>query len=121
MTFSEIERLHEMGFSAEQIVTLSGGSLSPDPATDPAPDPATDPAPDPAPDPATDPAPDPAPDPLADKVTALDAKLNDFIKAMQANNLKTASIDILPEDQFEKTMDDALSEIIRPSYNKKEV
>ena len=113
MTFSEIERLHEMGFSAEQIVTLSGGSLSPDPATDPAPDP--------APDPATDPAPDPAPDPLADKVTALDAKLNDFIKAMQANNLKTASIDILPEDQFEKTMDDALSEIIRPSYNKKEV
>ena len=101
MTFSEIERLHEMGFSAEQIVTLSGGSLSPDPATDP--------------------APDPAPDPLADKVTALDAKLNDFIKAMQANNLKTASIDILPEDQFEKTMDDALSEIIRPSYNKKEV
>ena len=94
MTFSEIERLHEMGFSAEQIVMLSGATPAPDPA--------------------------PAPDPLADKVTALDAKLNDFIKAMQANNLKTAVLDVLPNDQFEKSMDDALSEIIRPSFNKKE-
>jgi len=50
----------------------------------------------------------------------LDAKLNDFIKAMQANNLKTAVLDVLPNDQFEKSMDDALSEIIRPSFNKKE-
>ena len=37
---------------------------------------------------------------------------------MQQNNLKTASVNIMPEDDLERRTDEAMAELIRPTIKK---
>ena len=45
-------------------------------------------------------------------------QINDLVKQMQQNNLRTASVNILPEADLEKKTDEAMAELIRPTINK---
>lgn len=114
LTFQEIKELSGMGFTSEQIMELNRGSqeAAPDPVPDPTPGPVPDPVPAPVPDPT--PAPDPVPNPLEEKVNQLQKGYDDLLKQMQANNLKTASVNILPEQDITQKAVDALSELIAP-------
>ena len=47
-------------------------------------------------------------------------QLNQLIKQMQSSNLKTASINILPESDLEKKTDEAMAELIRPKFERSE-
>lgn len=120
MTLQEIKELSGMGFTNDQIMELNRGSQEAAPVPDPTPDPAPAPAPAPAPDqtpgpaPAPAPAPDPVPNPLEEKVNQLQKGYDDLLKQMQANNLKTASVNILPEQDITQKAVDALSELIAP-------
>ena len=75
-------------------------------------------APPPAPQPAQEKKPEP--DPVTQKLESMEQKINDFIVAMQKNNLKTASVNILPDDQIDNSANTALSELIRPAIKKEE-
>ena len=129
MTFQEVKELHEMGFTPEQITQLNLGS-EPEPQleTKPEPQPETKPKPQPEtklePQPETKPEPrqaqKPEPDPVSQKLESMEKKINDFIVSMQKNNLKTASVNILPDDQIDVNANTALSELIRPTIKKEE-
>lgn len=119
MTYQEVKELHEMGFTPEQIMQLNSGS---EPHPEPNPEPQPEPNPDPQPEPNPDPQPEiqPEPDPVSHKLESMEKKINDFIVAMQKNNLKTASVNILPDDQIDVNANTALSELIRPTIKKEE-
>ena len=110
MTFQEVKELHDMGFTPEQITQLNLGS-----EPEPNPDPQPEPNPDPQPEPNPDPQPEPNPDPVSERLQSMEQKINDFIQSMQKNNLKTASVNILPDEQIDSAADTALSELIRPT------
>lgn len=57
---------------------------------------------------------------LKDELSNTRQQLAQLVKQMQANNLKTASVNILPESDLEKKTDDAMAELIRPSYERRE-
>ena len=101
MTFQEVKELHEMGFTPEQITQLNLGS-------------------EPEPQPETQPETKPEPDPVSQKLASMEKTINDFIVAMQKNNLKTASVNLLPDDQIDAGANTALSELIRPTIKQKE-
>ena len=111
MTFQEVKQLHEMGFTPEQITKINLGS-------EPNPEPQPEPNPEPQPEP--QPEKKPEPDPVTQKLESMEQKINDFIVAMQKNNLKTASVNILPDDQIDNSANTALSELIRPAIKKEE-
>ena len=46
-------------------------------------------------------------------------QLADLVKQMQRNNLATASINILPENDLDKKTDEAMAELIRPKIERK--
>ena len=121
MTFQEVKELHEMGFTPEQITQLNLGS-EPEPQleTKPEPQPETKLEPQPETKPEQQPEQKPEPDSVSKKLESIDKKINDFIVAMQKNNLKTASVNILPDDQIDVNANTALSELIRPSIKKEE-
>lgn len=118
-TFEQIKELHEMGFSAEQITTFAG--TSPDEEKDPEKEqePETEPEKEQETEPEEKPV-DPRMDALEKSVSGISAQLTNLVKQMQANNVKTASVNILPEEQLQKDTDLAMAELIRPSYKKKE-
>ncbi len=113
MTFQEVKELHEMGFTPEQITQLNLG-------TDPEPQPEQQPEPEPETKPEPQPETQPEPDPVSQKLESMEKTINDFIVAMQKNNLKTASVNILPDDQIDAGANTALSELIRPTIKQKE-
>ena len=117
MTFQEVKELHEMGFTPEQIMQLNSGS---DPQPEPNPDPQPEPNPDPQPEQNPDPRPEQKPesDSVSQKLESMEKKINDFIVAMQKNNIKNASVNILPDDQIDVNANTALSELI-PQQKKK--
>ena len=119
MTFQEVKELHEMGFTPEQIMQLNSGS---DPQPEPNPDPQPEPNPDPQPEQNPDPRPEQKPesDSVSQKLESMEKKINDFIVAMQKNNIKNASVNILPDDQIDVNANTALSELIRPTIKKEE-
>lgn len=131
MTFQEVKELHEMGFTPEQITQLHLGS-EPEPQpktlpeTKPEPQPETLPEtkPEPQPESLQETKPEPQketkPDQVSQKLESMEKKINDFIVAMQKNNLKTASVNILPDDQIDVNANTALSELIRPTIKKEE-
>ena len=129
MTFQEVKELHEMGFTPEQITQLNLGS-EPEPQPEPQPEeqPETNPEPQPEPQPEeqpeTKPEPQPEtkpePDPVSQKLESMEKTINDFIVSMQKNNLKTASVNLLPDDQIDAGANTALSELIRPTIKQKE-
>lgn len=57
---------------------------------------------------------------LKDELSNTRQQLAQLVKQMQANNLKTASVNILPESDLEKKTDEAMAELIRPSYERSE-
>ena len=113
MTFQEVKELHEMGFTPEQITQLNLGS-EPEPQPEPQPEPEPEPQPEPQPET------QPEPDPVSQKLESMEKTINDFIVAMQKNNLKTASVNLLPDDQIDAGANTALSELIRPTIKQKE-
>lgn len=117
MTFQEVKELHEMGFTPEQITQLQLGS-EPEPQTETKPKPQPEEPPEPQPE--EQPEPQPEPDQVSQKLASMEKTINDFIVAMQKNNLKTASVNILPDDQIDIGANTALSELIRPTIKKEE-
>jgi len=57
---------------------------------------------------------------LREQLTETQKQLKQLVKQMQQNNLKTASVNILPEDDLMKKTDEAMAELIRPTYEKEE-
>ena len=117
MTFQEVKELHDMGFTPEQITQLNLGSdQEQHPEQQPEPQPETNPEPQPE----TQPEPQPEPDQVSQKLASMEKTINDFIVAMQKNNLKTASVNMLPDEQIDVNANTALSELIRPTIKKEE-
>lgn len=111
MRYEEIINLLDRGFTPDQITALTGAA-APDP--EPAPE---DPAPDPEPAPADpEPAPaDPEPDP---EISRLNGEIENLKKQLQAQNIKTQSVSILPGDR--ETVESVLATIIRPPFEHKD-
>lgn len=119
-TFEQIKELHEMGFSAEQITTFSGTAPAGEEKKEPEQEQETEQEQEPEKEPEENPAENPRMDALEKSVSGISAQLTNLVKQMQSNNLRTASVNILPEDQLQKDTDSAMAELIRPSYKKKE-
>lgn len=111
MCYDEIINLLDRGFTPDQITALTGVA-----APDPEPTPA-DPDPDPEPTPADpEPAPaDPEPDP---EISRLNGEIENLKKQLQAQNIKTQSVSILPGDR--ETVESVLATIIRPPFEHKD-
>ena len=124
ITFEQIEKLIGMGFTPEQITQLSISSVNPTPteeATGPEGDTSADhPLGETPSDPPTETPPETKPTPpevKEDANTEVLAAIADLKKAVQANNIKTMSVDgVDPEAELEA----AMSELIRPSLKKGE-
>lgn len=124
MTFTEIKELTELGFTPEQIMTLSAGTSQP--AVNEAEAGTSQPAEaqQVSMDDILEPEPtEPAQDnqelaALKDQLTHTQKQLSDLVRQMQQNNLKTASVNIMPEDDLERRTDEAMAELIRPTIKK---
>ena len=55
---------------------------------------------------------------LRDQLTHTQKQLSELVRQMQQNNLKTASVNIMPEDDLERRTDEAMAELIRPTIKK---
>lgn len=111
MRYEEIINLLDRGFTPDQITALTGAA-APDP--EPAP---SEQEPDPEPTPADpEPAPaDPEPDP---EISRLTTEVENLKKQLQAQNIKTQSVSILPGDR--ETVESVLATIIRPPFEHKD-
>lgn len=111
MRYDEIINLLDRGFTPDQITALTGAA-APDP--EPAP---SEQEPDPEPTPADpEPAPaDPEPDP---EISRLTTEVENLKKQLQAQNIKTQSVSILPGDR--ETVESVLATIIRPPFEHKD-
>lgn len=124
MTFTEIKELTELGFTPEQIMTLSAGTSQP--AVNEAEAGTSQPAEaqQVSMDDILEPEPtEPVQDnqelaALKDQLTHTQKQLSDLVRQMQQNNLKTASVNIMPEDDLERRTDEAMAELIRPTIKK---
>ena len=119
-TFEQIKELHEMGFSAEQITTFAGTAPNEEKEPEKEPEQEKEQETEPEKEPEKKPEENPRMDALEKSVSGISAQLTNLVKQMQANNVKTASVNILPEEQLQKDTDSAMAELIRPSYKKKE-
>ena len=109
MNFEQIKELHGMGFTAEQIMSLSGQQ-----AQD------TEPMPEEAEQEQTEPA-EPAEPEQPNQFSELEARLNEqqktiesLTKQLQAQNRKSARMDTPPDDLTAQT-DKIMAELIRPT------
>lgn len=117
MTIEEIRELKEMGFTADQIMQLSG-----QPETAPAEAPA---APAETPVETQEEAPAEAQDDsrfqkLEQTISEQQNQIRDLIKQMQANNRRTASMNTPPDQDLQTKTDEIMAELIRPSIKKGE-
>lgn len=117
MTFEQILRLQQMGFTREDIMELIKVG---DPAAEPAgseakPELAPEANPVPAPEPK--PAPEPAPDTKdTTDLSAVVNKLDTLISAIQSSNRLNAEITDVKSNQ--QIVDDMLANIVNPTYSK---
>ena len=125
MTFEEIKELTGMGFTPDQIVALSAGKSQPavdveeaDKSQPAEPEPAEEQ--DPAEEPTEPKQENPELSALKDQITQTQKQINNLVRQMQQNNLRTASVNILPEDDLERKTDAAMAELIRPTIKQKE-
>lgn len=123
MTYEQIIALTEKGFSPEQIMQLSGVRDSPSGGTpEPESPPENPPEPETPPEPENPPENNPQPIPgiseLTASVRAMGEQLASLIKSNQANNIKTISQNVNPDD-VEKGADAILASIIHPPIEKK--
>ena len=119
MTTSEIIKLLDAGYTKDEISAMDNQEQLP---ADQQPEPADDQQPEPE-------QPEPVDDndsvnaevtALREELTSTRQQLAQLIKQMQSNNLKTASVNILPDSDLEKKTDEAMAELIRPSYERSE-
>ena len=119
-TFEQIKELHEMGFTAEEIINFNGTDPGEKKEPEKEQEPEKETENEPEKEQEEKPAENPRMDALEKSVSGISVQLTNLVKQMQANNLKTASVNILPEEQLQKDTDLAMAELIRPSYKKKE-
>ena len=117
MTLQEIKELKDMGFSTDQIMSLSGVQASaPAPAPDPE-EPETEET-----EPAEPETPAPAPDPrleeLEKTVKTQASQIEKLTKQLQAENRQKLSMDHPPDD-LDNRVDQVMAELIRPTIQKK--
>ena len=106
MNSAEILKLIEAGYTKADIDAMNQA-------------PAADPEEIPEAEPEQEPQPEPASNELAevkDQLQETQKQLQDLIRQMQRNNLKTASVNIRPEDDLMKRTDEAMAELIRPKF-----
>lgn len=108
MTFAEIKELHGMGFTPEQIVSLSGKpeqpQAEPEEQSEEQPE-ETEPAEQPA----------EAEQPKEDtRITELQQEVENLKKQLQKQNLQTARMETFPDDLQTQT-DKIMAELIRPT------
>jgi DNA-binding transcriptional MerR regulator len=127
MNIDDVLKLVNAGYTREEIdkMTQAPGS---DPGQNPGNDPGDNPGQDPGNNPGSDPGQNPGNDPgqnqeldqLRQELTQTQTQLKELVKQMQSNNLKTASVNIVPDADLEKKTDAALAELIRPTINKED-
>ena len=108
MNSAEILKLIEAGYTKADI-----DAMNQEPAADPEPEET------PEAEPEHEPQPEPASNELAEvkeQLQETQKQLQDLIRQMQRNNLKTASVNIRPEDDLMKRTDEAMAELIRPKF-----
>lgn len=125
MTYEQIIALTEKGFSPEQIMQLSGVRDSPSGGT---PEPEIPPEPENPPEPVNPPEPENPPEntpqqipgisELTASVRAMGEQLASLIASNQANNIKTISQNVNPNN-IEQGADTILASMIHPPIEKK--
>ena len=139
MNIDDVLKLVNAGYTRAEIdqmtrasVQNSGSDPGQNPGSDPGQNPGSDPGQntgsDPGQNPGSDPAQNPGSDPgnnqevkqLRQELTQTQTELQNLVKQMQSNNLKTASVNILPDDDLAKKTDAALAELIRPTIKKED-
>lgn len=114
MTFDQLMKLLDAGFTKQEIMALNGTPVpEPAPAPQPEPEPDPAPAPQPEPEPAPQPEPAPAPAPQNDQAAIL-AKLEELNQTIIRSNINNSR---QPETE---SVDDILATIIRPTFKNKE-
>ena len=118
MTANEIIKLLDAGYTKDEISAMNNQEQLPaeQPETPPAEQPEEQPE---APAENTDSV-NAEVSALKDELSNTRQQLAQLVKQMQSNNLKTASVNILPEADLDKKTDEAMAELIRPSYEKGE-
>ena len=106
MTAENILKLIEAGYTKEEISSMD---------MQPVEEPAEEPKPAEDPKPAEEPADNSALAAVQQELTETRQQLNNLIKQMQQNNLKTASVQTIPDNDLEKKTDEAMAELIRPT------
>lgn len=106
MTFEQLMKLLDAGFTKAEIMALNG-------TQEPAPQPEPEPEPAPAPQPEQEPQPEPAPAPQNDQAAIL-AKLEELNQTIIQSNINHSR---QPETE---SVDDILATIIRPTFKNKE-
>ena len=102
MTFEEIKELHGMGFTPEQIVSLSGKPEQPQAEPEEQPE-------------ETEPAEAEQPQPQEDtRITELQQEVENLKRQLQKQNRQSARIETLPDDLQTQT-DKIMAELIRPT------
>ena len=121
MTSSEILMLLQAGYSKDEITAMDNQDQQPGDQQPGDQQPGDQQQGDQQPEPAQE------NDSVNAEVSALRDELNNtrqqlaqLVKQMQDSNLKTASINILPESDLEKKTDEAMAELIRPSFERRE-
>lgn len=113
MNYSEVKSLLDAGFTADEIRTMLNNPQNPQnnaQTPTPEPTPATDPAPTPTPSPEPTPEPAPAEDAKFDQ---LNDTMNRILKAIQASNRNTATVNTVQPD-LDTEVDKIMNGIIRP-------
>ena len=114
MTLAEIKELSGMGFTNDQILVLAGAGAAPGPDQAQGQDQNQDQGQSQNQDQGNN------TESINQKIGSLEQKINDFIRRLQQDNLKTAMVDVLPEADLNKKVDAAMSELIRPTMKKEE-
>ena len=108
-------KLVNAGYTKSEIEQMQ----EPEPQTDPQTEPQTDPQTEPKTEPQTEPQPESNQlQEVKNELSKTQKQLADLVKQMQQNNLRTASVNILPENDLDNKTDQAMSELIRPSIQK---
>ena len=119
MSIDDVLKLVNAGYTREEI-----DKMTQDPGQNPGNDPSDNPGQDPGSDPGQDPGQDPGSnqelEQLRQELTQTQTQLKELVKQMQSNNLKTASVNIIPDADLEKKTDAALAELIRPTIKKED-
>lgn len=121
MTYEQITDLLNKGFTPDQITALTtSGNLSDPDESIPISHPQEAPAPDPShpledPEPSSDQPASDQPAQVPDHSAEIMGAISDLKKTIQQSNIRTMSVDAISGDD---SLEKAMSELIRPSFNK---